>query len=191
MDDLRPESLKELEKEIKNHAASNKIYTGKALHDVWMQNAEETIRDWAVGGLHRVYEKTVLLAFMCKLQKQGWAFSESLSQSSKKIQEGILRSVRVNPGEQKETAHSSHQSRLAGQPAEPSNSLLELSQILARYSRQAWPETDAVNALSNFPLTKRISGRVGILRGAGNSIVPPLAAQFIQAFLEATGALTE
>lgn len=36
-----------------------------------------------------------------------------------------------------------------------------------------------------FPLAHGISGRVGRLRGYGNAIVPPLAAQFIQASLEA------
>ena len=38
-----------------------------------------------------------------------------------------------------------------------------------------------------FPLASRVSGRVGILRGAGNSIVPPLAAQFILACEEEVG----
>ena len=34
-----------------------------------------------------------------------------------------------------------------------------------------------------FPLADGIPGRVGLLRGAGNAIVPPLAARFIEAFL--------
>src|SRR3990167_3586043 len=38
--------------------------------------------------------------------------------------------------------------------------------------------------LSLFPLAARLPGRVGILRGAGNSIVPAVAAVFIKAFLE-------
>ena len=37
---------------------------------------------------------------------------------------------------------------------------------------------------SLFPLAARLPGRVGILRGAGNAIVPQIAAQFIEAFLE-------
>ena len=36
-----------------------------------------------------------------------------------------------------------------------------------------------------FPLADRIPGRVGLLRGAGNAIVPQVAAKFIKAFLEA------
>lgn len=37
---------------------------------------------------------------------------------------------------------------------------------------------------SLFPLADGISGRVGLLRGAGNAIVPQVAAEFVSAFLE-------
>jgi DNA (cytosine-5)-methyltransferase 1 len=40
-----------------------------------------------------------------------------------------------------------------------------------------------------FPLGHGIPGRVGLLRGYGNAIVPPLAAVFIEAFLESTTTL--
>jgi DNA (cytosine-5)-methyltransferase 1 len=35
-----------------------------------------------------------------------------------------------------------------------------------------------------FPLADGVSGRMGLLRGYGNAIVPPLAAEFVMAFLE-------
>ena len=35
-----------------------------------------------------------------------------------------------------------------------------------------------------FPLAHDVSGRVGKLRAAGNAIVPPLAAEFILAYLD-------
>ena len=35
-----------------------------------------------------------------------------------------------------------------------------------------------------FPLADGISGRMGLLRGYGNAIVPPLAAEFVTAFME-------
>ena len=35
-----------------------------------------------------------------------------------------------------------------------------------------------------FPLGDGLSGRVGLLRGAGNAIVPQVAAEFIKAFKE-------
>jgi DNA (cytosine-5)-methyltransferase 1 len=37
-----------------------------------------------------------------------------------------------------------------------------------------------------FPLAYGLPGRVGLLRGYGNAIVPPLAAEFIQSSIEAT-----
>ena len=35
-----------------------------------------------------------------------------------------------------------------------------------------------------FPLADGIPGRMGLLRGYGNAIVPPLAAEFVTAFLD-------
>jgi DNA (cytosine-5)-methyltransferase 1 len=36
----------------------------------------------------------------------------------------------------------------------------------------------------SFPLAHGIPGRVGLLRGYGNAIVPQVAAEFVMAFLE-------
>lgn len=41
-----------------------------------------------------------------------------------------------------------------------------------------------IEAMNCFPLADGIPGRVGLLRGAGNAIVPAVAAEFIRAFLE-------
>jgi DNA (cytosine-5)-methyltransferase 1 len=52
-----------------------------------------------------------------------------------------------------------------------------------------WPCRDGVRRRipvepALFPLAHGVSGRVGLLRGAGNAIVPPLAAKFVRAFME-------
>ena len=44
-----------------------------------------------------------------------------------------------------------------------------------------------IEALNCFPLADGLPGRVGLLRGAGNSIVPQAAAEFIKAFMEVMG----
>ena len=41
-----------------------------------------------------------------------------------------------------------------------------------------------VKSLAGFPLSETIPGRTTLLRGAGNSIVPQVAAEFIMAFME-------
>jgi|HubBroStandDraft_1064217.scaffolds.fasta_scaffold306654_2 hypothetical protein len=46
-----------------------------------------------------------------------------------------------------------------------------------------WPEDRPVDT-ALFPMAPGLPGRVGLLRGAGNAIVPELAAEFIQAYLE-------
>ena len=40
----------------------------------------------------------------------------------------------------------------------------------------------------SFPLAHGVSGRVGLLRGYGNAIVPPLAAEFVGAFVDCLNA---
>ena len=41
-----------------------------------------------------------------------------------------------------------------------------------------------VKAMNCFPLSKKIPGRVGLLRGIGNSLCAPQAVAFIEAYLE-------
>jgi hypothetical protein len=45
-----------------------------------------------------------------------------------------------------------------------------------------------LSAAQGFPLTETIPARVILLKGAGNAIVPAVAAEFIQAFQETQAA---
>jgi DNA (cytosine-5)-methyltransferase 1 len=63
-----------------------------------------------------------------------------------------------------------------------------------RLSRLTWGQSDTIPCSDGkarrvesgtFPLAHGVSGRVGLLRGYGNAIVPQVAAEFIQAFYEA------
>jgi DNA (cytosine-5)-methyltransferase 1 len=46
-------------------------------------------------------------------------------------------------------------------------------------------ESEIETAIETYPLAQSIQGRVGLLRGYGNAIAPPLAAEFIMASMEA------
>jgi DNA (cytosine-5)-methyltransferase 1 len=43
---------------------------------------------------------------------------------------------------------------------------------------------DSLRPEDGFPLCEKIEGRAALLKGYGNAIVPPLAAEFIQAMME-------
>lgn len=49
------------------------------------------------------------------------------------------------------------------------------------------PAKDGHVEPSLFPLAYGLPGRVGLLRGAGNAIVPQVAAEFVRAFMESVG----
>jgi hypothetical protein len=66
---------------------------------------------------------------------------------------------------------------------------------MAYFEANFWDSHDWVSCLdgfwrrvptepSLFPLAPRLPGRMGVLRGAGNSIVPQVASLFVRAFIE-------
>lgn len=58
---------------------------------------------------------------------------------------------------------------------------------LSRLLADGWSECDAkalLEAAKGFPLAKGVKGRVGLLRGAGNSINPFVGAEFIKACMD-------
>jgi len=67
---------------------------------------------------------------------------------------------------------------------EPANALLDLSRFLARCCEACWRHAGRENA-SDIPMK---INRVGLLRGAGNAIVPEVAAAFIECYVEAAEA---
>lgn len=62
----------------------------------------------------------------------------------------------------------------------PESGILALSPRLPDFVDGGWCESDG----SIRPLAKSVKGRAAILRGAGNSIVPQVAAQFIRAVMD-------
>lgn len=62
----------------------------------------------------------------------------------------------------------------------------QLGNALPKLPRKgAPPKWRALTMLTAGPLAENVSGRVGLLRGYGNAIVPQAAAEFVMAFLDA------
>ena len=174
---VRRESVEALEKEIVNYAAATKTGPREAVFDVWCSLVAEALQRDA-GGQLGVSSPSILLSFLRQLARQGWAFSESVSRASAQTQEAVLRGLRMDEVPPCASCESGLDKQRSEQPA---NAMPQLSQILARATRQAWGDAFKANAQSRFPLAYEIKNRVCTLRGAGNAIVPQVAARFIKA----------
>lgn len=118
-------------------------------------------------------ETAILLNFLFDLEatRDRAAERRGSKEAQREIIDRTLRSVRVDRG----FMHSPRQWKSDGQLADESPaSLSELSLVLAWYAQAHWTAAFYAHAASN---------RVGLLRGLGNSIVPQLAAKFIEAVM--------
>lgn len=55
-----------------------------------------------------------------------------------------------------------------------------IKELIADGVDAGWLQSDG----TVFPLAQNVKGRVGLLKGFGNAIVPTLAAEFISAYME-------
>jgi len=176
----RKEGFVKMEEEIEAYADAQKIRPGEAVSLLWLSLVEKTIQS-NFGGSVGFSAPPILLAFLRELANEGWKFSESVLRASAQTTERLLRSLwweKVSP-------RPSHRRELEEQQScEPSDVVCVLSSILARHIQAHWGEAVFAYADDNFPLAPGVSGRVALLRGYGNAIVPPLAAEFIKAFSE-------
>jgi len=118
-----------------------------------------------------LHEAPFLLAFLFDLEaaRNRTPKYRRSKKAGAEIIERAVRSVRGNGG----YVRPPHQRQSEGQSSEqPPTSMPELSLLLARMS-----EAHAQAAVS----THAAAVRVGLLRGAGNSVVPQVAAEFIRA----------
>lgn len=174
-------------KEVISYANAAETDPREAMLDLQAEAYAAAIRD-AAGGSGQFYEAAVLLAYLRQLAVQGWPVTERLLGASPEASQGRVRGVR---GEEV-SPRPPRQRRLDGQPAgEPTDALRVLSSILARHAHQARAHTDfGPDAGHAFPTSATTPGRVAMIRGFGNAIVPQAAAAFVRAFLDAEGDLT-
>ena len=181
MGDLSPSQIAEIERGVTDCANKTKSGPGKVLRNVWKEAFQEAVQ-WRTGGNVLVQEATVLLALLRKLKDQGWKFAEGVPRSGEEAEEIGMRVLRGR----EETSGSSPRPRLDEQfSREFADTLHVLSSLLARHADQAWRQIHSPYAGHAWPLGGDRVSRVGSIRGYGNSIVPQLAAKFIQASMEA------
>ena len=169
-------------REIDDWCSKTQTRPGKAMLYLRLSLEQEAQHIRSIGGHDGVHSATVLLAFLRKLQVEGWAVEESLSRAGKETPEAVLRSLR---GEVEAACASSGRGLDEQQPEQPANALCVLSSVLARHAQEAWPQAIAADAEVGFPIGTGSPARVGRLRAYGNAIVPQAAAEFVAAFMNA------
>ncbi len=142
----------------------------------------QEVREGAPGGSGELPEAEVLLTFVQRLQA---ALCETvIGSSGEEARPETCRVVLRDVRSQVESMCSPPRQRSPEQhAAESADPLHELSLFLARCCAES-EGLDARAHAAAFPLSPASPGRVGILRGAGNAIVAPLAAEFIRAYLD-------
>jgi site-specific DNA-cytosine methylase len=174
--------IEEIERDLSHGPLSETNYR-KEMRVLWEALLERTQREWKIGRLFSVLQAPLLLAFMRQLSDQGWSIAQSIPRAGEEETEIRMRILqRAEP-----FACTSCGRGLAEQCGrEPADTMHFLSSVLARAAQKAWGKTFASNAKTTFPLVEKglLPGRVGLLRGYGNAIVPQVAAAFIEAYLE-------
>lgn len=161
--------------EVKIDAEASERITAEALRAMRRGHDPEAI--WLeVGGCVGFPAATVLLAILCKHAGQLGGISDRLpSESAAGRVERCLRALWIKHGSfARPPSGRGFSKQLAG----------ELGDALPKLPQKGSPHWSALGALTGGPLAHGVSGRVGLLRGYGNAIVPEVAQAFIEAYME-------
>lgn len=168
--------------EIDAAAMERGIGGDEALQILQSSLTAEAHQAWTAGRIPRLYEAPFLLAFLRELQESRGRVAQRLPLSSEEVPQDDVRMLRA----EHRTSRSSHQHKLEGQPSgEHPDTLRVLSSILARHAHQAWSIAYTAYAELGFPLAHSAINRVMRLRGYGDGLCAPAAAEFIKAVMEA------
>jgi DNA (cytosine-5)-methyltransferase 1 len=133
---------------------------------------------WSVGGYVHFQTEAFLYTALCELARELGPVINSKTQSGEKIFKTPMREVRK----------IKHSPRPPPGRKLQKQSQAKLADIMCKLSQVAsqLPKETSKIIIHNFPTAHGIPGRVGLLRGYGNAIVPQIAAQFILASIEAS-----
>lgn len=168
-------TISKIEKEMSNASISEDL-ARQALFVLWSDNAALAIQRKA-GRCHSVYEAPVLLTIMRELARKGWKFLDHFPSACWESAEAGLRAMRTATSEITCTPQGRGPIEQYGRQL--ADTLSILSQTLAFAAEEA--------GMIPFPLIKGVPNRMVKLRGYGNAIVPPLAAEFVRSYLDTHG----
>lgn len=176
-----PEGYAQTVEKVDEYAQKTGQSRTEAMSSVWQIISQEPEAFWPVGECAGVSPQEILLPFLRELSSACDA-GGGIGQSEE-IQEGEMRGLR----DREETARSPHRREpMEQRPSEHSDPMRELSWVLAQHARALWEAYWRANATAYPLLSHGEKNRVGRLRAYGNAIAPPLAAEVIMAFMEAT-----
>lgn len=179
----------QIKAKIEHHANTAKISPGEVLRALLSETGEKA-NEWEAGRLLAFHPEKVLLVALRELNREEGELQKGVLQRVPKIPKGELRGVRIDPAEPATTSCPPPGRELEEQsPLQFTDFMHELSRESPRFREAA----AMIDNLSMFPLSdglsyklaRRGSVRPALLKGAGNAIVPQVAAEFVRAFLEA------
>lgn len=174
-----PELANQITNGVMAYARENQSSFSEAVRTLRFDDAAEEIQR-NLGGLHSLSEAAILLAVLREQAGQLGEIVNGQTPGGKQDETGGVRSLRAAS---RKAARSPQERRFYGQfPAEFRDIMSVVSQAAPRLGEA---KEVAEDALARFPLAAGVPRRVGKLRGAGNAIVPQLAAVFIRSCLEA------
>ena len=170
--------IQQTKEKIESYAQEAGISASQVLQTLRKTAGEEPIQRDA-GGQVGVSSPEVLLVALLQLEGELGEVAQGEIQGINQTPWAEVRDLRPDPVKPSPTPRSPQERGLVGQPPGKLHDIVyELSHSLAR-SGEA--EAIITAAVYQFPLAGKLPGRVGLLRGAGNAIVPELAAEFIKA----------
>jgi hypothetical protein len=172
------ESVEGIQERTLNHAKETRSGAGEVLRALRKATEQEAIRE-RVGGHDAIQGATILLFALLQLEGQ---MGQVIECDAPGVGQDGGACVPALRGASEGVARPPQERRLDGQQARELHDLVSaLSQELARRHEEA---AQVAVACMGSPLVGKIPGRMGLLRGYGNAIVPEVAEVFVRAWME-------
>jgi DNA (cytosine-5)-methyltransferase 1 len=172
------ESVENVKERTLNHAEETRSGTSEVLRALREATEQEAIRE-RVGGYDAIQGATILLFALLQLEGQ---MGQVIERDAPGVSKDGGVCVPALRSEAEGVARPPQERRLDGQQTGELHDIVSaLSQELAQRHEEA---AQVAVACMGSPLVGKIPGRMGLLRGYGNAIVPEVAEVFVRAWVD-------